>query len=110
MKKMLRVRVWIQFNALVLYYLQAAGNPDWQPLSILAINIDSLSRAQFHRGSCGLPKTAKLLRQLYYTETEEGDSKDLDYQAFMFNRLNSIGGVTAMNLTPLYAGKSVLHG
>jgi hypothetical protein len=75
----------------------------WKPLSILAINIDSLSRAQFHR-PCGLPRTAKLLKQLYYAGTDKGDS-GLDYQAFLFNRHNSIGGVTAMNLTPLYAGR-----
>ncbi|XP_072170951.1 uncharacterized protein [Diadema setosum] len=70
---------------------------DWHPLSVLAINIDSLSRAQFHR-SCGLPQTRQLLRRLFNA------SADSSHQAFLFNRLNSIGGVTAMNLTPLYAG------
>ncbi|XP_071950928.1 uncharacterized protein [Antedon mediterranea] len=81
--------------------------PDWQPLSILSINLDSLSRPQFHR-TCGLPKTAKYLHQLYYAQfggTSSGQvTQDYSHQAFLFNRANSIGGVTAMNLTPLYAG------
>ncbi|XP_033114018.1 uncharacterized protein LOC117114457 [Anneissia japonica] len=81
--------------------------PQWQPLSILSISLDSVSRAHFHR-SCGLPKTAKFLQQLYYAQfggTSKGKvTRDYSHQAFLFNRINSIGGVTAMNLTPLYAG------
>ncbi|XP_022086295.1 uncharacterized protein LOC110976901 isoform X2 [Acanthaster planci] len=88
-----------------------ASSADWQPLSILSINLDSMSRPHFHR-PCGLPKTAQLIRDLYYSHMPDKGVRNnrsthqvSSHQAFLFNRLNSVGGVTAMNLTPLYAGK-----
>ncbi|XP_038059718.1 uncharacterized protein LOC119730765 [Patiria miniata] len=86
----------------------SASSSDWQPLTILSINIDSMSRPHFHR-PCGLPKTAQLIKDLYYSHTSgstdsPSNHKVPSHQAFLFNRLNSVGGVTAMNLTPLYAG------
>ncbi|XP_011666708.2 uncharacterized protein LOC579826 [Strongylocentrotus purpuratus] len=80
-----------------IFHKKKEEQTDWQPLSILSINVDSLSRAQFHR-SCGLPRTKQLLQGIFNA------SNDSSHQAFLFNRMNSIGGVTAMNLTPLYAG------
>ncbi|XP_033646272.1 uncharacterized protein LOC117305514 [Asterias rubens] len=81
------------------YSKKQSSCDNWQPLSILSINLDSMSRPHFHR-PCGLPKTAQLLKDLYYS----GTGTKSTHQAFLFNRLNSVGGVTAMNLTPLYAG------
>ncbi|XP_033101920.1 uncharacterized protein LOC117105032 isoform X2 [Anneissia japonica] len=69
--------------------------PGWEPLSILVVSLDSLSRAHAHR-PCGLPKTMKLLRSL------KGDENS--FQSFLFNRFNSVGKVTIQNLTPLFSG------
>ena len=79
-----------------------------RPLSILSISIDSVSRAQMHR-SFGLPKTVALLKRLYYASLRNNSHKTggvpLTHRSFLFNRVNSISGYTAMNLVPLYAGE-----
>lgn len=88
-------------------YNQFVKGTELRPLSFLSISIDAVSRAQMYR-SFGLPRTAGLLKRLYYasvTNHSETASVPLTHQAFLFNRLNSISGYTAMNLVPMYAGE-----
>ncbi|XP_070566331.1 uncharacterized protein [Ptychodera flava] len=90
------------------YQDKKTEEPNWEPLSILSVSLDSLSRAHFHR-KCGLPKTAKLIRKLYQPladrDSNEKTETEQSHRAFLFNRINSISGITAMNLYPLYAGE-----
>ncbi|XP_030844159.1 uncharacterized protein LOC100890537 [Strongylocentrotus purpuratus] len=91
---------WLQGNALRTIRLK---EPQWKPVSILTIVLDSTSRAHFHR-RCGLPKTAALLRKYY-----EGMTSGLSHQSFMFNRFNGISTATVLNLTPLFTGQLYDH-
>ena len=86
-------------------YDQLVKDKELKPLSILSISIDSVSRAQMHR-SFGLPKTVALLKRLYYASVRKDTrSSPLTHRSFLFNRVNSIGGYTAMNLVAMYAGE-----
>ncbi|XP_054774302.2 uncharacterized protein LOC129282428 [Lytechinus pictus] len=87
---------WLQGSALRTIRLK---EPQWKPVSILTIVLDSTSRAHFHR-KCGLPKTAAMLRKYY-----DGMSLGLSHQSFMFNRFNGISSATVLNLTPLFTGQ-----
>ncbi|XP_038075492.1 uncharacterized protein LOC119743182 isoform X2 [Patiria miniata] len=81
--------------------------PAWRPLSVLTVVLDSTSRAQAHR-SCGLPKTMALLKryyQGYISDISQSGQGTPSHQSFFFNRLNSISGSTALNLTPLFSGQ-----
>ncbi|XP_077861806.1 uncharacterized protein LOC144342819 [Saccoglossus kowalevskii] len=77
---------------------------NFDPVSVLSFSLDSVSRAHFHR-KCGLPKTAELIHKLYLQECTGFADDRCSHQAFLFNRVNSISGITAMNLYPLYAGE-----
>ncbi|XP_072165182.1 uncharacterized protein [Diadema setosum] len=96
---------WIQEHAL---RTVRQKEPKWKPVSILTVVLDSTSRAQFHR-SCGLPKTAALLRKYYEgslsSSSYAGFSKGLSHQSFVFNRLNGISSATVLNLTPMFSGE-----
>lgn len=86
------------------------SKPDLKPLSILSVSIDSVSRSQMYR-PFGLPRTAALLKRLYYASVdspnaETGRNSRLSHRAFLFNRVNSISGFTAMNLVPMYSGET----
>ena len=88
-----------------IYNTVKKNEPDYEPLSILSLSVDSLSRAQMFR-PFGLPKTAALLKKLYYSSDVNSDStgKARSHRAFLFNRVNALGGGTAMNLVPMYGG------
>ncbi|XP_072045804.1 uncharacterized protein [Amphiura filiformis] len=79
-----------------------AKEPNWNPLSVLTIVLDSLSRAHAHR-ECGIPKTIRLLEQLY--DASSADPSLSSHQAFLFNRYNSISSATSLNLTPMFSGE-----
>ncbi|XP_022106070.1 uncharacterized protein LOC110987557 [Acanthaster planci] len=82
--------------------------PAWQPLCILTVVLDSMSRAQAHR-SCGLPKTMALLKKFYrgyFSDIPPSSGHGpMSHQSFFFSRLNAISSSTLLNLTPLFSGQ-----
>ena len=54
----------VDANQAALFQSIQAKEPNWRPLSVLTVVLDSLSRAHAHR-ECGIPKTMRLLEQLY---------------------------------------------
>ncbi|XP_071943371.1 uncharacterized protein [Antedon mediterranea] len=76
---------------------QLLFEPNWQPISLLVVSLDSLSRAHAHR-SCGLPKTMTFLKNL--------KRENSPFHSFLFNRFNSAGTDNIQNLTPLFSGQN----